>query len=103
MKETPDALRARYVFGELRLIDLWQLSQLEGLMSLNGIERVTGGAVGDSVEFLGPDGTRFFFPATTIVSMSKDEASFTGEKQYGKGPTYTLTMKRKYDPLPSRE
>jgi hypothetical protein len=38
MKETPDALRARYVFGELRLIDLaWARSGDKGDLSNIGL------------------------------------------------------------------
>jgi hypothetical protein len=103
MTETPESLRARFVFGQIRLIDLWQLSQLEGLMMLNGIGRVTGGVVGDTVELLGPDCRKFTFPADTIVVLSESTATFTGEKQHGSGPQYTLQMNREYDPLSGGE
>lgn len=98
-----ESLRNRFVLGGLRLIDLWQLFLLEGLMTLSGIGRVTGGVVHASVELLGPDCTKFTFPADTIVVVSKSTATFTGEKQHGKGLQYTLHMNRQYNPFPCQE
>jgi hypothetical protein len=97
--ETPDALRARFVFGQMRLIDLWQVSQLEGLMTLNGVERFTADLVDDNIEFLGSDGIKFMFPATTEVALAGTTGTFAGEIQHGKGPAYTLEMNRQWNPL----
>jgi hypothetical protein len=98
-RESPDALRARFVFGQMRLIDLWQVSQLEGLMTLNGVERFTADLVDDNIEFLGSDGIKFMFPATTEVALAGTTGTFAGEIQHGKGPAYTLEMNRQWNPL----
>jgi len=68
----------------MRLIDLWQVSQLEGLMTLNGVERFTA---------------KFMFPATTEVALAGTTGTFAGEIQHGKGPAYTLEMNRQWNPL----
>jgi len=101
MNATPDERLARYVFGELRLIDLWEDSRLEGLMILNGIERMTAGLTedGSHTEFLSPDGRRFTFEATTVVKLDGLTATFAGPAQHRTGPAYTLILNRKHEPL----
>lgn len=99
----PNERLARYVFGELRLLDLWEESKLEGLMSLNGIERMTAGLneARSLVEFLSPQGDRFTFDAATVIKLNALTVTFTSSAQNGMGPAYTLILNRTYQPLMS--
>ena len=65
MNTTLNARLARYIFGQFRLIDLWEEFHLEGFMKLNGIERMTAGLneARSHVEFLSPEAERFVFEA----------------------------------------
>ena len=101
MDAIPDERLARYVLGELRLIDLWEESRLEGLMTLNGIERMTAGLSEERshVEFLSPKAERFSFLVTTVVKLNELTVTFSGPVQNGTGPGYTLILNRKHEPL----
>lgn len=103
MNTARDERIARYVFGELRLVDLWEESKLEGLMTLNGIERITAGLndARSHVEFLSPKADRFTFVAATVIKFDGLTATFSGPVQNGKGPGYTLILNRRYDALVS--
>lgn len=71
MNTMPNERLARYVFGQLRLIDLWEVSGLEGLMTLNRIERMTAGLndTRSHVIFFTPKGDRFTFDAGTPIKL----------------------------------
>lgn len=101
MNTTLNARLARYIFGQFRLIDLWEEFQLEGFMKLNGIERMTAGLneARSHVEFLSPEAERFVFEATTVIKLDGLTVTFTAPAQNGTGPAYTLVLNRVYKPM----
>lgn len=62
--------RNKIFLGDLTLNDLWEMGLLEGLMEMNGNDRITAGKNHEEIEFCGPGTVISNFPASSKVKLN---------------------------------